>query len=82
MKEFKLMMEQLISGHYSAWDFSIDSETYLVDHYEQMMKEDPDKTSLLTEDVPDICAEFEPGADEAEFIRRIKQEYDRVFGNL
>lgn len=45
-----------------------------------MMKEDPDKTSLLNEDVPDICVEFEHGADEAEFIRKIKHKYERVFG--
>ena len=72
------MFALFFDGAYDPVEFSLDLETYLFEHYDEMMREDPVLTEELNDNFPDICASFERGADPTPFIKAIKKEYERI----
>ncbi|MDR2024377.1 MAG: hypothetical protein LBQ71_14290 [Hungatella sp.] len=75
MNEAINMIENLILGQFDPLDFSYEFPDYLVENYEEMLSEDRKMTELLNENFPEICADFERGADEKKFISNVKKEY-------
>ncbi len=78
MSEAINMIKNLISGQFDPLDFSYEFPDYLVENYEEMLNEDRKMTDLLNENFPEICADFERGANEEEFIFNVKKEYDLI----
>lgn len=78
MNELKRMIEKFLSGEYDALEFSLDLEDYLVIHYDQMYAENPSATLALNDNLPEICADYERGADPAPFMAAVKREYERA----
>ena len=72
------LFEQLFSGEYDPFKFSIDMEDYLFDNYDEMLAEDKAVTEFLNNDVPDICAEGEPGFDSSAMIAALKPIYEKA----
>ena len=69
------MFRQLFQGEYDPYQFTLDMEMFLFDHYDEMNAENPGVTRFLNEDVPDICAEGERGMDFTDIISRLKKIY-------
>lgn len=78
MNDALKMIEEFIANRYEPLDFSYDFPDYLIEHYDEMLEEDRDKTAILNEELPDICAEYERGMDPTEFIEKVKIEYNKV----
>lgn len=78
MDELNRMMEKFFLGEYDALEFSLDLEDYLVIHYDEMYAENPAATLALNEELPEICADYERGADPAPFMAAVKREYERA----
>ena len=80
------MIEQLLAKienflndrNADALKFSIEVEDYLLEAYDDMMKEDAVVTYLMNEKLPDICAAYEVGIDILEFKRQIEAEYKLI----
>lgn len=71
-------IELILEGKHelNSLDFSYYLEEYLIEHYDRMYKENSLVTELLNEELPEICAIMEPGLDDTEFIKLLKNEYD------
>ena len=78
MNDALKMIKEFIANRYEPLDFSYDFPDYLIEHYDEMLEEDRDKTAILNEELPDICAEYERGMDPTEFIEKVKIEYNKV----
>lgn len=76
-KAFELM-EQFLDGQVDPLVFSYDLPGLLYDEYEKMENEDPGLTEELNRDLPEICAEYERGADPTPLRKEIKREYLRL----
>lgn len=61
-----------------AVSFSIALENYLCDSYDVIAKENPEVADALCEELPEICASFETGADVNEFKKKIRTEYRKA----
>lgn len=67
------------------YEFSIILEDALVDDYDEMYKDQPKATKVLTDEVPDICATAEPGMtpeEIEEFKRQLKREYEKALKTI
>ena len=78
MNEALAMVKNFIDGNYDPLAFSFDFPDYLINHYDEMMNEDEEKTDILNDELPDICAEYERGMDPTDFIEKVKIEYYKV----
>ena len=66
-------------------DFSDKLEGFLIIHYDEMYREQPQATKILNEEVPDICAAAEPGMKSEEieeFKQKLEIEYNKAFKAL
>ncbi|KYG90375.1 hypothetical protein A0U40_18235 [[Bacillus] sp. KCTC 13219] len=54
------MMENFLTGKIDAEDFSYTFPDVLVNQWEEIEQENPQLVNLLNEDMPDICANYEP----------------------
>ena len=82
MNELNRMMEQFFAGNYDALEFSLDLESYLFVHYDEMYAENPAITLALNENLPEICAEYERGADPAPFMAAVRKEYEKALAAM
>ena len=67
------------------YDFSDKLEGFLIIHYDEMYREQPQATKILNEEVPDICAAAEPGMKSEEieeFKQKLEIEYNKAFKAL
>lgn len=71
IKNFFDYLDRGLSGEIDPFIFSIDLETYLVDNYDEMYKENPRLTLLANDEIPDIAETMEPNDDPAEFYREL-----------
>ena len=78
MNEAIAMLEKFIDGKYDPLAFSFEFPDYLVNHYEEMNEENKDINSILNEDLPDICAEYERAMDPTEFIKKVRNIYSAL----
>ena len=73
------LIKKLLDGKIAdVFDFSVELEFCLCDDYDRMYAEDPAVTEILCEELPEICAEVEPGQDYTGFIAKVKEQYDRA----
>lgn len=77
------MMAEFLRGDYDPQDFSFDFPDALLGEYAALESEHPGLGDLLSEDMPEICAYFDPYAtgdpdtiDEGEFRARVQGVYD------
>ena len=64
------------------YDFADKLEGFLIIHYDEMYREQPQATKILNEEVPDICASAEPGMKSEEieeFKQKLEIEYNKAF---
>ena len=67
------------------YDLSDKLEGFLIIHYDEMYREQPQATKILNEEVPDICAAAEPGMKSEEieeFKQKLEIEYNKAFKAL
>lgn len=72
------MFEDLFSGKYDAYKFSIDFPDYCFTNYDKLEKEYIGLGYYLDQNIPDICDEGEIGFDSTNMIDKLKKVYDRV----
>lgn len=76
MDEVMAMIKNFIDGKADPVEFSVALPEKLIQNYDSMLKENKAATDILNEELPDICAEYEPGEDPAQFIKAVKKEYE------
>lgn len=72
------MIDDFLNGKYDPLEFSYDFPDFLIDKYEIMERENNAVNDILNENMPEICAEYEMGADAGEFKQKVKSEYERA----
>lgn len=78
-KELFEMIESLLRGEFSPWEFSYVFPEKLIEHEGVLTKENPTLYDEVQENFPDICAELEDSKDSYKtFKESIKKEYDRI----
>ncbi len=78
IKEILFMLEELFSGKYDALEFSCDMEDFFFENYDAIKQENKDVAAILNENLPEICAEGEPGFDPTHMIEELKKVYEKV----
>jgi hypothetical protein len=78
LEEIYFMIEQFLNGEYEPFAFSGDLEWFLVDYHKEMVAVNPLATEILNENLPDICAEYEPGMDPQPFMDAVRHEYEEA----
>lgn len=76
------MINDFLSGTYEPFAFSADLPGCLCEYYDDMYSENSAMTKILNEELPEICAEYEPGFDPAPFMAAVKREYERALDAL
>lgn len=74
----QFIKEFLENKNVDAVEFSIQLEDMLCDNYYVMLEENLAVTTILNEELPEICAACEQDADVCEFKAKIKSEYMRA----
>ena len=82
------MMANFLEGKIDAEDFSFSFPDVLVDQWNEIEQENQQLAYLLNEDMPDICANYEPEQqarsqrveylDEAQFKKRVEEVYQQA----
>lgn len=78
MNELKKMIEDFLNGEYDALDFSYDLPDFLMEHHKRLEAEAPNVYRALADELPDICAAFERGADPGPFVQAVRDEYEKA----
>lgn len=78
-EHFKKMMEDFMAGAYEPLDFSYDLPSDTIDFADELREHDPELLSILNDELPEICAEYERGMDPQPFIDAVCKEYERAF---
>lgn len=72
------MFKQFFSDVYEPFAFSADLPDCLCAYYDEMFAIAPKFTEALNEEIPEICADFEPGSDVKRFKEEIESEYKKA----
>lgn len=72
------ILEELLQGKYDPLQFSCDMEQFLFDNFSSMRQESPEVNDVLQEELPEICAEGEPGMDFTDMIEKVEREYKKA----
>ncbi len=72
------MIESLFRGEYDPLQFSCDMEDFLYNNSSIMEQENAEVNNILQNEIPDLCAEGEPGFDPSHMIQGIKAEYEKA----
>lgn len=81
MDEIFQMLEEFLVGNYDPLDFSYDFPEALIEHHTEIDETAPGLYAILSDKLPEICADYERGADPAQFIEAVKLEYTRAINN-
>lgn len=82
MDELKNMIDSFLSGEYDPFDFSFDLPEFLIEHHIELEAENAAAFAVLEDELPEICADYEPGFDPAPFMEAVKREYERALAAL
>ena len=78
-KQLFNMIESMLQGEYSPWEFSYAFPEKLIKYEDVLAQENPVLFDEVQENFPDICSELEDDEDSYEIFKEIvKKEYDRV----
>ncbi len=72
------MISDFLNNKYDPLEFSYDFPDFLIDKYEIMEKENKEVNDIFNDNMPEICAEYEMGANAGEFKQKVKSEYERA----
>lgn len=73
------MIERMLQGEYSPWEFSYAFPEKLIEHEDVLTQENSVLFDEVQENFPDICAGLEDNEDSYKtFKETVKKEYDRV----
>ena len=72
------MINEFLNGEYDPLDFSYDFPDFLIENYDVLENEDRAINEILNDNLPEICAEYEIGADTENFKDEVRAEYERV----
>ncbi len=78
MNEVLGMINNFIEGRIDPVEFSVMLPDILIQKYDEMLNDNKQLTELLNDNLPEICAEYEPGMDSKEFINAVQEEYDKA----
>ena len=78
MDEVFQMIENFLDGEYDPLDFSYDLPEALIDHHAEIDKTAPGLYAILSDELPEICADYERGADPVPFMAAVRKEYERA----
>ena len=78
LNEVLEMFEQFFAGEYDPVVFSVDLPDCLCAYYDEMFAAAPKLTEILNEELPEICADYEPGFDVEAFKKNVRAEYERA----
>lgn len=79
--DFFQMIEDLLQGRYSPWDFSFAFPANLISSERKLKEENAALLSELSKEIPDICIELdeeEEAIGYAPFKAKIEKEYLRI----
>lgn len=72
------MINEFLNGEYDPLDFSYDFPDFLIENYDALENEDEIINEALNDNLPEICAEYEIGADTENFKDEVRAEYERA----
>lgn len=72
------MVERFLNGEYEPLSFSFDFPDAIIEHWDDGVKENSAVMEIFNDEFPEICADFERGADPHPFMERIATEYERA----
>lgn len=72
------MINEFLNGEYDPLDFSYDFPDFLIENYDALENEDEIINEALNDNLPEICAEYEIGADTENFKDEVRTEYERA----
>lgn len=78
LNEVLEMFEQFFTGEYDPLVFSVDLPDCLCAYYDEMFAAAPNVTEVLNEELPEICADYEPGFDVEAFKKKVRTEYEKA----
>lgn len=78
LNEVLEMFERFFADQYEPFAFSSDLPDCLCAYYDEMFAAAPMLTEVLNEELPEICADYEPGFDVEAFKKKVRAEYDRA----
>ncbi|MBP3199685.1 MAG: hypothetical protein J6N21_22185 [Butyrivibrio sp.] len=79
IEKIQFLIEQFLSNKYDALQFSYELPDMIVDNYGLLTDENPDFAKMLDDTFPEICSEFERGADTEPFRRKIMDAFTALF---
>ncbi len=78
IKEIFNMFERLFSGNYDPLQFSLDMEDYFYENYYEIKKENSKIAKIFNSNLPELCADGEPGFDATNMIQGLKKIYKKA----
>lgn len=80
------VMKKFLDGHTPPLDFSFDFPLLLREVDRQLLEENPELSDLLNDDLPEVCAWFEPNPsartvdclDEESFRKKVNAVYKKA----
>lgn len=74
------MINEFLNGEYDPLDFSYDFPDFLIENYDFLENENENEiiNEALNDNLPEICAEYEIGADAENFKGEVQAEYERI----
>ena len=72
------MINEFLNGEYDPLDFSYDFPDFLIENYDVLENEDRAINEILNDNLPEICAEYEIGADTENFKDEVRAGYEGV----
>lgn len=81
MDQIRNMIMDFLAGSYDPLDFSYDLPDLLIQKYDEVENKDATVNSILNENLPEICAEYERGEDPTYFMSQVYGEFKKAFPN-
>lgn len=72
------MVKRFLKNEYPPLEFSYDFPDFLIEHYNEMEAENKKINDILNDNMPEICAEYEQGANATAFIQKVKAELSDI----
>lgn len=76
------MIKTFIDGKMEPMEFSFALPDLLIEEYDSMMEENQEATEILNDELPDICADYEPGMNPDAFRKKVKAEYEKAIAEM
>jgi hypothetical protein len=76
--EILKITKAFLAGEYDPLDFSYDLPDMLAELYDELEKESREINAVLQDNLPEICADYEIGADPVPFRNAVRAEFKRA----